>query len=102
MRRLDDVLAEEGIHAIDYLKIDVEGFEFPVLQGAMGILGSSPRVAVQTEMQERHAARYGHGLDGIGRLLALAGFRPHRIAPDGTPHRLEGAARGEVVWLRDA
>lgn len=102
MRRLDDVLAEEGIQAIDYLKIDVEGFELPVLQGAMAILGSSPRVAVQTEMQERHAARYGHGLDGIGRLLASAGFRPHRIAPDGTPHRLEGAARGEVVWLRDA
>jgi FkbM family methyltransferase len=102
MRRLDDVLAKEGIHAIDDLKSDVEGFELPLLQDAMVVLGSSPRVAVQTGMHERHAARYRHGLDGMGCLPALARFRPHRIAPDGTPHRLEGTARGEVVRLRDA
>jgi FkbM family methyltransferase len=102
MRRLDDVPAEDGIHAIDDLKSDVEGFEIPLLQAAMAVFGSRPRVAVQTGMQERHAARYGHGLDGIGCLPAPARFRPHRIAPDGMPHRLEGAARGEVVRLRDA
>lgn len=97
MRRLDDVLREEGIGAIDYLKIDVEGFELPVLQGAMGILAASPRVAVQTEMEERHAARYGHGLEDIVRVMARLGLQPHRIAPDGTPGPITGPVRGEVV-----
>lgn len=101
---LDAALAEESEAAaarpLDYLKIDVEGFELPVLRGAVAALARSPRVAVQTEMREGHAARYGHRLAEIGALMAGLGFRPHHVGRDGAPRPLEGALRGEVVWLR--
>lgn len=33
MRRFDDWVREQGLERIDLIKIDVEGFEFPVLEG---------------------------------------------------------------------
>ena len=38
VQRLDDYLAAKGIDAVSMIKIDTEGFELPVLQGAMGFL----------------------------------------------------------------
>jgi FkbM family methyltransferase len=38
VRKLDDVIAEAGIKKVDLIKIDVEGFEMNVLQGAVSVL----------------------------------------------------------------
>lgn len=38
VRRLDDVLAAEGVGAVRAIKIDTEGYELPVLRGATRIL----------------------------------------------------------------
>ncbi|MDP3414756.1 FkbM family methyltransferase [Falsiroseomonas sp.] len=100
MQTLDAALAEQGVIAVSYLKIDVEGFELPVLRGALGTIASSPRIAVQTEMEARHAARYGYRLEAIGDLLQGAGLRPHHLDATGAPRALEGALRGDVIWLR--
>jgi FkbM family methyltransferase len=97
---LDAWLAEAAIGKVDYLKIDVEGFELPVLQGARDTIAASPDIAVQTEMEERHAERYGHDLSPIVALLSGLGLSPHHIQPDGTAAAVAGPPRGDVIWFR--
>ncbi|MCO6415244.1 FkbM family methyltransferase, partial [Siccirubricoccus sp. KC 17139] len=99
MTTLDLALPELGIGAVDYLKIDVEGFELPVLQGAQQTIAASPGIIVQTELVARHAARYGHRLDAIGELLRRLGLSPYR-PKNGTlvPHA--GPLEGELLWQR--
>lgn len=47
LRRLDDVLAEEDVAAVDHLKIDVEGAELRVLDGAPKTLARTRRVVME-------------------------------------------------------
>jgi len=47
LRRLDDVLAEEGISIVDHLKIDVEGAELRVLDGAAHTLARTRRIMME-------------------------------------------------------
>ena len=48
MRRLDDILRDEGVEHIDVMKIDVEGAEELVLAGAGDALGRTDRVILET------------------------------------------------------
>jgi hypothetical protein len=100
--RLDEALAELGITRIDYLKIDVEGFELPVLQGARGIIAASPDIAVQTELEDQHAGRYGHSVAEIAALLRGLGLSPHGVDYDGRLYAPVGELPRDVIWLRDS
>lgn len=97
---LDAALEGQGVGAVDYLKIDVEGFELPVLRGAARTIAASPGIVIQTELQPRHAGRYGHRIEDIAGLLAGLGLAPHGAGAGGEIVRLEGALRGDVLWLR--
>jgi FkbM family methyltransferase len=85
VRRLDDILANEGITHVDLLKIDVEGAEAMVLRGASTILGATARVILETVEGDLENAvtgmllplgfRLGYKSDdhwGIGGLRLLA------------------------------
>lgn len=98
--RLDDALSAIGVTRVDYMKVDVEGFELPVLRGAERTFAENPGIAVQTELQERHAARYGHTIAEIGALMENFGLRPHHIDGAGEAVPVSGPLRGDVVWLR--
>jgi FkbM family methyltransferase len=100
MATLDDVLAGEGIGPVDYLKIDVEGFELPVLRGARRTIAASPAIVVQTELQDQHASRYGFRTEEVASLLSELGLRPHLPRSDGPPQAAEGRLRGDILWLR--
>jgi FkbM family methyltransferase len=55
VRTLTEVMEEEGIGAVRLVKIDVEGFELQVLQGALPILAARPPAAILFELNERTA-----------------------------------------------
>jgi len=50
LRTLDSLAAEWGINRIDLLKIDVEGAEYDVLQGAQQLLAASPQARLAIEI----------------------------------------------------
>lgn len=102
MLPVDAALAAQGLGVVDYLKIDVEGFELPVLRGAARTIAASPRIVVQTELQQRHASRYGHRIEEIAALLDGFGLAPHGLRSDGEPFRLDQALNGDVLWMRPA
>lgn len=67
MIRLDDM----DLDPVDFLKIDVEGYEMEVLLGAEGtIIRNKPVIVI--EQKPEHAERYGRGRwDAVERLLSL-------------------------------
>lgn len=62
VRPLDEVLAEDGVTRVDHLKVDVEGAELLVLDGAPKTLAAARRVVM--EIHTPHVRRE----DAVGRL----------------------------------
>jgi FkbM family methyltransferase len=52
VERLDDVLGRQRLGRIDFMKLDVEGFEFEVLKGARQILQNQRPAAILFEANE--------------------------------------------------
>lgn len=98
LRTLDDVCRELGIERIHYLKIDTEGHELAVLQGARGMISSGRIDRIQFEFGECHLDSRVFFRD-IHRFLG-DGYRIHRILPGGT--RVLGPYTPELEVYRTA
>jgi FkbM family methyltransferase len=70
LRRLDDLDLPHG--DISLLKIDVEGYEGPVLEGGAAVLARTQ--CVYFESWERHFASYGYRTTDVLELLSAGGF----------------------------
>ena len=84
LRTLDDYCARESIAEIDFLKIDVEGHEVSVLQGASRMLGSRSIGVVQFEYGGSYIdARVL--LKDVWELVAASGrdYSFYKIYPEG-------------------
>ena len=77
LRSIDSLVEENGWH-FDIIKIDVEGFELEVLEGASGLLARDPPTVVQFEFNAHHGRR-GHHLTRLTGMLP--GYDVYRIAP---------------------
>lgn len=77
MTTLDDALA--GTPKIDLLKIDVEGYERNVLQGATRTLTKTD--AVYFESCEENFGHFGYSVDDLFDLLATSGFTCYAVDP---------------------
>jgi len=73
-----DELFSGNIPAV--VKIDVEGFEWPVLSGASHLLGSADLKALIIELNGSGAS-YGYSDEQIHQLLLSYNFKPYSYAP---------------------
>ena len=69
---LDEFTRKNGIDRIDFLKIDVEGFELFVLRGASCVLARTDMVYF--ESWESHFNKFGYSTPDVLTLLADHGF----------------------------
>jgi FkbM family methyltransferase len=74
VRRLDDLLAAEGITAVDVLKMDIEGAELGALAGAPELLRRS-RPAVIVELNEKALRPFRATPGALLELFAREGYR---------------------------
>lgn len=93
--RLDD-LDIAGVR-IKLIKIDVEGAEQLVVEGATSILArDKPRLIV--EITEEYLKSYNHSASGLRRILAGMGYSMYRIAPEGLTTIPEGEEGKEAQY----
>ncbi len=82
MIRLDAYISETRLTSIGLIKIDTEGYEFPILEGLEGFLQRTD--APPPLLVELHPTAYpylGRTLSGLAAYTRRYGYHPYR--PDG-------------------
>lgn len=77
---LDALAMRYGLGRIDLLKLDTEGAEGRILDGAQGLLAAGAIAAIQLEVNAHHLLS---GLSLLGLSRRLPGFDLYRILPNG-------------------
>ncbi|ABS62943.1 methyltransferase FkbM family [Parvibaculum lavamentivorans DS-1] len=75
---LDDFVAREGLEKVDFIKVDIEGWEVNFLRGALGTIGRF-RPILLLEVMEHTLTRVGASPGEIFDLLAPLGYRIFRV-----------------------
>ena len=78
-KRLDDVLADQGIDRVDLIKIDVEGAEYLCLKGATMLLDSQHKPVILMECDETLCRRFGHSVFDTLLLLHQYGYACEQV-----------------------
>ncbi len=84
-----DIIKEHALSHIDFLKIDVEGFDFPVLKGVPW--GECSPDVIECEYEDAKTVSLGHSWDNIADYLTARGYAVyvsewHPIIRYGVPH----------------
>jgi FkbM family methyltransferase len=72
---LNDFLRRRKVQVVDFIKVDVEGAEARVLQGASYFLQQSPGPIVMFEMNNELAGAFGSSMLEMERFLRQFGYR---------------------------
>jgi FkbM family methyltransferase len=97
---IDAEVGRLSLRHVDFIKLDVEGFELAALRGATRTLAGNPDLIVQTEIVPAHAARYGFSAADLIRFFAGFGFQPHACDDEGRLHPVAETAPGdEADWF---
>jgi FkbM family methyltransferase len=91
-RPVDDVLAELGIQEVDYVKIDIQGYEYRAISGFKETLKRSKNVILMSEFWPKGLKEAGGSATGYLQMLTDIGF---------TLYELKDKPRGMVVPLED-
>lgn len=95
---LDTFIENSQLNRIDILKIDVEGAEFEVLQGARGLLACverSPRI-VMIELCTQFLADFDTSIDAVISYMGNFGYAPHYVDSRGKLHPYKTADMDKV------
>ncbi|MBI5450834.1 MAG: FkbM family methyltransferase [Gammaproteobacteria bacterium] len=82
---VDSFTEKNRLTRVDVIKIDVEGAEQRVLEGAAHLLGDSataPRI-IMVELVNHFLSRYGASVDQVIQLMGNYGYRPHYALNNG-------------------
>ncbi len=92
LRRVDEEMQRLGVSRIDFIKMDVEGAELGVLQGAAGILSGPSRPAILAEVQDLRTEPWGYAAREIIRFLSRKEYRWFALDAEGNlfPASTEG------------
>lgn len=75
---LDDYVQEQKIEKVDFIKIDVEGAEYEVFEGAKKLLSSDQKPVIMFEALDSVCTNFGvHWLDVVEKLKSF-GYRIHQ------------------------
>jgi FkbM family methyltransferase len=81
--RLDDYVKQKDLARVDFIKMDVEGAELPVLKGAAEFLTRRPRPVIFCEVQDMRTRAWGYPAKEIVGFLRQRGFRWYFLDADG-------------------
>lgn len=96
VKKLDDVLEAEGVKTVDCVKMDVEGAEELILQGATKLFARcKPRVIF--EINPGALAALNLKADGAWRFLEARGYRFYTIDEEGVIAELKDPPQGGNV-----
>lgn len=79
---LDRFLFRHKLHRVDFIKLDVEGAEWSVLQGASRLLAAPPRPVLLIEVYDIRTLPWGYAAREIVKHLSALGFRIFRPSED--------------------
>ena len=83
VRRIDDVLVEQGVSKVDFIKLDVEGGELAALEGATRLLYGESRPAILAEVQDTRTRPWGYPARETIQFLIRMDYRWFAIAAKG-------------------
>src|SRR5258705_12643705 len=84
MERLDDVLWRLKVDVVDFIKLDVEGAELSVLEGAGRLLQGPSRPVILTEVQDIRTRAWGYRAREIVDLLLGKTYCWYSLKADGS------------------
>ena len=80
---LDDFLQQSGVREIDFVKLDVEGAEMSVLQGAEGLFRLARRPVIFAEISDVRTGPWGYAAREILEWLEDRGFEWFEVTTGG-------------------
>lgn len=98
---LDDYLERSGVSSVDVVKLDVEGAEPDVIEGARRTLAANPGIVLVVEFLRENARRFGRDVEDLEARLRELGFLLLTLTPYG-PRRYErvGELAANIVAVR--
>lgn len=85
----DDLLASVGTNSIDFIKIDVQGFEVQVLRGLINTIKSSQKAVLLSEVWPAGMNSAGTSVEEFALLCESFGFAPHALLETGETRKIE-------------
>ena len=95
---LDDYLPGAGIEVVDFLKIDVQGFEGHVFAGLEKTVLQSPRLVVMSEFWPEGLRRAGTDPEELLERLERWGLSVHELLSDGTTQAIVNKSAFIEKW----